>query len=42
MKRITKHVNPATILALMALVFAITGGAFAATGATGGVPRTPR
>ena len=36
MKRITKHINPATILALVALVFAVTGGAFAATGATGG------
>jgi Collagen triple helix repeat (20 copies) len=36
MKRITKHINPATILALAALVFAITGGAFAATGGSGG------
>lgn len=35
MKRVTKHVNPATILALVAMVFAMTGGAFA-LGAGGG------
>lgn len=35
---IRKHINPATILALVALVFAITGGAFAATGSGGGAP----
>lgn len=33
MKRFTKHINPATILALVALVFAVTGGAYAASGA---------
>ncbi len=31
-----KHINPATALAFVALVFAITGGAFAATGGSGG------
>jgi hypothetical protein len=31
-QRVRKHINPATILALVALVFAVTGGAFAATG----------
>jgi hypothetical protein len=31
-----KQITPATILALVALVFAITGGAFAATGGSGG------
>ena len=36
MKRITKHLNASTVIALLALVFAITGGAFAATG--GGSP----
>ena len=30
-QRVRKHINPATILALVTLVFAITGGAFAAT-----------
>ncbi len=35
MKRFGKHINPATILALVALVFAITGGAFAATDGSG-------
>ncbi len=35
-QRARKHVNPATILALVALVFATTGGAFAATGGGGG------
>jgi hypothetical protein len=30
-----KHINPATIMAFVALVFAITGGAFAATGSGG-------
>jgi hypothetical protein len=30
-----KHLNPATALAFVALVFAITGGAFAATGGNG-------
>ncbi len=32
MKRITKHLNASTAIALVALIFAITGGAFAATG----------
>ena len=31
-----KHITPATVLAFVALVFAITGGAFAATGSGGG------
>ncbi len=35
MNRIKKHINPATILALAALVFAITGGAYAASGGSG-------
>ncbi len=35
-QRARKHINPATILALVALVFATTGGAFAATGGGGG------
>lgn len=35
-QRVRKHIDPATILALVALVFAVTGGAFAATG--GGSP----
>lgn len=35
MKRISKHINPATILALVALVFATTGGAYAASGSGG-------
>ena len=28
MKRLTKHLTPATIMAFVALVFAVTGGAF--------------
>ena len=32
LSRIRKHLNPATALAFVALVFALTGGAFAATG----------
>jgi Collagen triple helix repeat (20 copies) len=35
MKRFARHINPATVIALVALVFAASGGAFAATG--GGV-----
>ncbi len=35
MNRLKKHINPATILALAALVFAITGGAYAASGGSG-------
>jgi hypothetical protein len=31
-----RHMTPATVLAFVALVFAITGGAFAATGGSGG------
>jgi collagen type I/II/III/V/XI/XXIV/XXVII alpha len=33
--RVRKHLTPATFIALLALVFAITGGAFAATGGVG-------
>jgi len=33
LQRARKHINPATILAFVALIFALTGGAFAATGA---------
>ncbi len=33
-----KHITPATILAFVALVFAVTGGAFAASGNGGGSP----
>lgn len=32
MSRVTRHLTPATAIAFLALVFAITGGAFAATG----------
>ena len=35
LQRVRKHMNPATAIALLALVFALTGGAFAATGAGG-------
>jgi hypothetical protein len=35
MKRLTKHATPSTFIALLALIFALTGGAFAATGGTG-------
>ncbi len=31
-QRVRKHITPATVLAFVALVFAVTGGAFAATG----------
>ncbi len=34
-RRVSKHINPATILALVALVFAATGGAYAASGGGG-------
>jgi hypothetical protein len=34
MKRLTKHLNPSTAIAVIALVFAATGGAFAATSGT--------
>lgn len=37
MKYVTKHLNPPTILALTALVFAITGASYAATGGAGHV-----
>jgi hypothetical protein len=37
---IRKHLNPATVIAFMALVFALTGGAFAAS--NGGSSITPR
>ena len=36
LKAITKHLTPATGIAFIALIFAITGGAFAATGGSGG------
>ncbi len=32
---IRKHINPTTVVAFMALIFAMTGGAFAATGSGG-------
>jgi Collagen triple helix repeat (20 copies) len=35
-QRIRKHLTPSTLIAIIALVFAATGGAFAATGGTGG------
>ena len=35
MKRLTKHATPSTFIALLALIFALTGGAFAATNGTG-------
>lgn len=34
---IRKHITPAMVLAFVALIFAITGGAFAATGASSGL-----
>jgi hypothetical protein len=37
-QRVRKQINPATILALTALVFALTGGAFAATDGGSGSP----
>jgi Collagen triple helix repeat (20 copies) len=37
-QRVTKHITPASVLALVALVFAITGGAFAASGGSGNGP----
>lgn len=33
-----RNINPATILAFVALIFAVTGGAFAATGGAGSAP----
>ena len=38
--KVRKQITPATLMAFVALVFAITGGAFAATGGTGGNPPT--
>jgi hypothetical protein len=35
MQRVRKHLNPTTFIAFLALVFALTGGAFAATGSGG-------
>ena len=35
LQRVRKHMNPATAIAFLALVFALTGGAFAATGGGG-------
>ncbi len=37
--RIRKHLTPSTAIAFLALVFALTGGAFAATSHGGGSPR---
>jgi Collagen triple helix repeat (20 copies) len=37
-QRLRKHISPATVLAFVALVFALTGGAFAATGGGSGSP----
>ncbi len=37
-QRVSKHITPATILASVALVFAVTGGAFAASGSGGNLP----
>lgn len=34
-QRVRKHITPATVMAFVALVFAVTGGAFAATGGGG-------
>lgn len=36
MRRFAKHINPASVLALVALVFAVTGGAYAASSGGGG------
>jgi hypothetical protein len=36
--RVKKHLTPSAFIALIALVFAVTGGAFAATGNGGGSP----
>lgn len=38
MSALRKHINPASILALVALVFAVTGGAYAASGGGAGKP----
>jgi hypothetical protein len=38
LSRIRKQITPATVLALVALVFAVTGGAFAATGGSSSGP----
>jgi hypothetical protein len=38
---IRRQITPASILALVALVFAVTGGAFAATGSSGGGSGSP-
>ncbi len=35
MRKVRQHISPASILALVALVFAVTGGAYAATGGAG-------
>lgn len=39
-KRVSRHLTPSTAIALLALVFAITGGAFAATGSGSGNDRS--
>jgi hypothetical protein len=38
LQRLRRHINATTILAFVALVFAITGGAFAATDGSGNPP----
>jgi hypothetical protein len=35
-QRVRKHISPATVVAFMALIFAMTGGAFAASSGSGG------
>jgi hypothetical protein len=37
-QRVRKHLTPATVMAFVALVFAVTGGAFAASGSGGSSP----
>ena len=37
-QRVRKQITPATVMAFVALVFAVTGGAFAATGGSGNSP----
>ena len=42
LSKIRKHLTPSTGIALIALVFALTGGAFAATGGSPGTRRATR
>ncbi|HEY1687694.1 MAG TPA: collagen-like protein [Solirubrobacteraceae bacterium] len=39
MKRLSKHISPATVIALVAMVFAMSGGAYALSGSSQGVGR---